>query len=150
MIFPADKVPEPEAPVVPTPIALDGPLTFLGANAVVAVVKENSVMDVETWWQVTEGPITRPASVMGHLLNESGGIIGQNDGLGVPPVVWQPGDIIVQRHRFPVFSDQKRVWLRTGVYWLDTLERWAVMKQPRENVLWIPINECVRASDSGD
>ncbi|MCS7282036.1 MAG: hypothetical protein NZ769_01545 [Anaerolineae bacterium] len=52
---------------------------------------------------------------MGHLLSETGGMIGQNDGLGVPPVIWQPGDIIVQRHRFPAVPDQKRVWLRTGL-----------------------------------
>ncbi len=119
-----------------SPVPLDGPLTFLGARA----RSEADSLEVETWWRVTEGPITRPLSIMGHLLNGTGELIGQNDSLGVSPVVWQPGDIIVQRHRFPLpplplgegpgvraSPASEELWLRTGVYWLDTMERWGVI-----------------------
>lgn len=101
---------------------LDGPLTFLGARARSAT----GGLEVETWWQVTDGPITRPLSIMGHLLTGAGEVIGQDDGLGVSPVLWQPGDIIVQRHRFPLPPAGEELWLRTGVYWLDTMEQWPV------------------------
>ncbi len=118
----AGQWPAPPSSYHTTPLALDGPLTFLGALTHIS----EEQLDVETWWQVTEGPITRPLSIMGHLLNSEGELLGQNDGLGVPPVVWQPGDIIVQRHRFPRPPDGAELWFRTGVYWLDTMERWMV------------------------
>ncbi len=128
VVFPADAVPNSEATSISAPIALKGPLTFLGA----AAFRDDSGLDVETWWQVTAGPITRPLSIMGHLLTGAGDLIGQNDGLGVSPVLWQPGDIIVQRHRFPSPPAGEELWLRTGVYWLDTMERWNVMVPGRE------------------
>ena len=115
------------------PIPLDGPLTFLGA----LVLVERSSLNVETWWQVTEGPITRPLSIMGHLLNGAGEVIGQNDGLGVSPVVWQPGDIIVQRHQFPLPPADEELWLRTGAYWLDTTERWRVPERPDADAIFV-------------
>ncbi len=119
------------------PIPLDGPLTFLGA----AATPEKDSLNVETWWQVTEGPIPRPLSIMGHLLNGKGELLGQNDGLGVPPVVWQPGDIIVQRHRFPRPPDGTELWLRTGVYWLDTMERWRLTDCPDTDILLVKLDQ---------
>ncbi len=105
------------------PVSMNGPLVFLGARA----RRDGGGLEVETWWQVTEGPVTRPLSIMGHLLNGAGEVVGQSDGLGVFPVVWQPGDIIVQRHRFPLPPAGTELWLRTGAYWLDTMERWGVL-----------------------
>ncbi|RME31896.1 MAG: hypothetical protein D6793_11785, partial [Thermoflexia bacterium] len=141
---------------VSSPMLLDGPLTFLGARALPGesrtgsasfilrspgrdVLPEQGSLTVETWWQVTAGPITRPLSIMGHLLNGAGDLTGQNDGLGVSPVLWQPGDIIVQRHRFPSPPAGEELWLRTGVYWLDTMERWPVAGIPRTDMLLIPL-----------
>ncbi|MBC7227584.1 MAG: glycosyltransferase family 39 protein [Thermoflexales bacterium] len=118
-----------------SPVPLDGPLAFLGTR----VRSEGDGLEVETWWQVTEGPITRPLSIMGHLLNEAGEVIGEDDGLGVSPVLWQPGDIIVQRHRFPLPPEGEELWLRTGVYWLDTMERWPIAGSPQTDMLLIPL-----------
>jgi hypothetical protein len=142
-----------------SPVFLDGPLTFLGARVLSEETRtvetggargilryvglddlpEQDSLTVETWWQVTEGPITRPLSIMGHLLNGAGEMIGQDDGLGVSPVIWQAGDIIVQRHRFPLPPDGEELWLRTGAYWLDTMERWPVGGPPRADALLIPL-----------
>ncbi|MGQ9710707.1 MAG: ArnT family glycosyltransferase [Anaerolineae bacterium] len=120
---------------VTSPIALNGPLAFLGASASL----ERDDLDVETWWQVTEGPITRPLSIMGHLLTAEGEVIGQDDGLGVSPVIWQPGDIIVQRHQFPQPPAGTEPWLRTGVYWLDTMERWSLVQIPNVDIILLPL-----------
>ncbi|MGQ9709783.1 MAG: ArnT family glycosyltransferase [Anaerolineae bacterium] len=128
------------APVPPqdAPVLLNGPLIFLGARA----HPGNGTLDVETWWRVTEGPITRPLSIMGHLLTAKGEVIGQDDGLGISPVVWQPGDIIVQRHQFPQPPAGTELWLRTGAYWLDTMERWPVRGNGiSKDAIFVPIGQ---------
>jgi len=104
------------------PVVLDGPLIYLGATTYAAT----DGLDVETWWQVTGGPITRPFSIMAHLLTPQGDVMDQADGLGVWPTVLATGDVFAQRHRFAVSQEGDALWLRTGAYWLDTMERWAI------------------------
>jgi hypothetical protein len=130
----ADKVRtalNPERPVE-GPISLEGRLAFLGADA----YRDGEMLDVETWWQVNDGPIARPFAVMGHLLTAEGQVLDQSDGLGISPLALTAGDIVVQRHRFPVPSTASgELWLRTGVYWADDLMRWTVDRgqTPRES-----------------
>ncbi len=131
-----------EGPAVPAPLALDGPLRFLGYRVLEA---EARAVSVETWWEVvdTGGAAGRPLSIMAHLVDGEGREIGVADGLGVPVEMWQAGDVIVQRHRFAPeetgslamyhrmenlvsAAEAGDIWLRTGVYWLDTLERQTV------------------------
>ena len=104
------------------PVALDGPLTFLSAMAYI----EGEVLEVETWWRVADGPITRPFSIMAHLLSSDGETVGMADGLGVSPLTIATGDVVVQRHRFSRPPERVEVWLLTGAYWLDTMNRWTV------------------------
>jgi len=118
-----------------SPVPLDGPLTFLGATA----SPQADALEVETWWQVTAGPITRPLSIMAHLLTDAGDVLGLADGLGVSPVMWQPGDVIVQRHRFPLPQASVGLYLRTGAYWLDTMERWPLARAPEVNIMLISL-----------
>jgi hypothetical protein len=65
---------------------------------------------------------------MAHLLGPDGVPVAVGDGLGVPVEGWQPGDIIVQRHRLSVPEDAPpgEYRLQTGAYWLDTMERWSL------------------------
>jgi len=98
-------------------------------------------LEVETWWQVTDGPITRPFSVMAHLLDPDGVVLGTADGLGVSPLVLAPGDVVVQRHRFSRPEAGGALWLRTGVYWLDTMARWPVAGVPGHVVLYVALEE---------
>jgi hypothetical protein len=112
---------------VESPISLEGRLAFLGADA----RRDGEMLDVETWWRVTDGPIARPFALMGHLLTPEGQVTGQSDGLGISPLALAAGDIVVQRHHFsapPTASSE--AWLRTGVYWADDLQRWAVDDGP--------------------
>ena len=122
-----------DASLLVTPVTLDGPLVYLGTAAYV----EADGLDVETWWQVTDGPITRPFSIMAHLLTSKGDLVDQADGLGVWPSVLATGDVFVQRHHFALPQDGDEVWLRTGAYWLDTMERWAIQdgEAARDGVL---------------
>ena len=116
-----------------TPLPLNGPLVFLGATA----YAEGEGLEVETWWQASS-PTTRPFSIMGHLLNAGGEVLAVADGLGVPADALQPGDVVVQRHRFDA-APQGTLWLRTGAYWLDTMERWPVADSPQADLLIVPL-----------
>jgi 4-amino-4-deoxy-L-arabinose transferase-like glycosyltransferase len=115
-------------------VRLSGPLAFLGAG----VYRDGGGLDVETWWQVIGGPIARPFSIMGHLLTPGGAVLGVSDGLAVSPVELLPGDILVQRHRFDGVTGEEFL-LRTGAYWLDTMERWSVAGEPGADAIFIQI-----------
>jgi hypothetical protein len=123
---------------VSTPQALDGPLTFLGAET----FQDKPAGQVETWWQVTE-PITRPLSLMAHLLTAQGESLGVADGLGIDPQALKAGDVVVQRHRFPVPPQGREVWLRTGAYWLDVEKgaRWRIPDMPGADALFVRLKD---------
>jgi 4-amino-4-deoxy-L-arabinose transferase-like glycosyltransferase len=115
------------------PLPLSGPITFLGA----ATCSQEETLEVETWWQVTEGPITRPCSITAHLLAEDGAVLSVADGLGVSPLALASSDVVVQRHRFLMPPKGTKAWLQTGAYWLDTGERWPVSGMPEDNALFV-------------
>jgi hypothetical protein len=117
------------------PLPLDGLLTFLGTTTSF----QADALEMETWWQVTEGPITQPLSIMAHLLAEDGTVLGTADGFGISPLVLTPGDVVVQRHRFAKPTEGVEVWLRTGVYWLATQERWPVNGVEGDNALFVSL-----------
>ena len=112
-------------------LSTDGPLTFLGSWAdLPTAVHAGETFELWTFWQVDRVP-DRPLSLMGHMVTPDGHPVAVSDGLGVPIEQWQPGDIIVQRHRFQVPSGAQTdlVSIRTGAYWLDTLERWSIQDE---------------------
>jgi 4-amino-4-deoxy-L-arabinose transferase-like glycosyltransferase len=122
---PAAAIPEdfPESLNHTTPLTLNETLTFLGIQQ----TETAGMLEVETWWRVEKSPVTRPISVMAHLLDKEGQALEVADGLNVSPLMWQNGDIIVQRHIFAVScKPHPDLWLRTGIYWLDTLDRWTL------------------------
>ena len=134
-VVPAEVLPATLGASAPLsdPVALDGPLTFLSTKAYI----EEEVLEVETWWMVTDDPIIRPFSIMAHLVSSNGETIGEADGLGVSPLTVAAGDVVVQRHRFSRPPEGAAVWLLTGAYWLDTMERWPVAGVPGTDALLV-------------
>jgi hypothetical protein len=105
-----------------------GHLTLLGyGDSGKAPSRPGQAVEVESWWRV-EGLPERPLSIMMHLTGPEGAPAIVGDGLGVPIQSWQVGDVIVQRHRLPLPANapQGEYTLTTGIYWLDTMERWPV------------------------
>jgi hypothetical protein len=135
LALPAAALPITTTALLTTPVPLAGPLTFLGAVA----YPGGETLEVETWWQVSGGPITRPLSIMAHLLTPQGESLGVADGLGISPLELAAGDVVVQRHRFSAPPRGTELWLRTGVYWLDTMERWAVPAEPGADALFVSL-----------
>ena len=125
---------------VTAPVRMAGPLIYLGYE----LQSQTDGVELRTYWRVDGEPFDRahgksfgrahgkpdrPLSLMAHLLAADGTLIATGDGLGVPIEVWEPGDVIVQRHHLALAEDGPTgpYWLQTGVYWLDTLERWPVV-----------------------
>jgi len=111
---------------VAVPLGLSGPLSFLGYQLKTPSVRAGEEWVLWTYWSV-EGLPDRPLSLMVHLLDEQGRPLAVGDGLGVPRASWQEGDLIVQQHVLQIPEDAVgTVFLQTGAYWLDTMERWSV------------------------
>ncbi|NLE44478.1 MAG: hypothetical protein GX620_07130 [Chloroflexi bacterium] len=104
-----------------------GPLSFQGYQ--IGGSSDQGV-ELHTWWSVNE-TITRPFSLMAHVVNDVGHPISVADGMGVSITELRPGDWFVQRHQLDLtLSDglvDGTLWYQTGAYWLDTLERWPVL-----------------------
>ena len=117
-LYRLEMSPTPEHPLTTT---LDGPLDLVGYS----VFRTGGEVELWTFWRVKERP-TRLLSLMGHLLGPDSAPVAVADGLGFPPEFWEPGDLIVQRHRFSIPADAPpgEYTLATGAYWLDTMERW--------------------------
>jgi hypothetical protein len=119
-----------------TPVALNGPADFLG----IQVFQDGETVGVETWWRVKQGPVMRPLSITAHLVTAEGQTLAVADGLGVQPVEWLQGDVLVQRHVFSKPPERTEVWLRTGVYWLEDGSRWELVDVPEADAIFIPLD----------
>ncbi|MEA3308991.1 MAG: hypothetical protein U9Q70_05715, partial [Chloroflexota bacterium] len=117
------------------PLALDGPLTHLGSRL---TRSDDARLEIETWWQVTQGSISRPLSIMAHLITAAGETLEVADGLGVPPDSWQTGDIIIQRHQFSAHAG--KLYLRTGAYWQADGVRWSLATNAGADAIFIPLS----------
>jgi len=108
-----------EHPQLPQSPVNFGALTFLGYTHV-----PGTALELESWWRVEQLP-DRPLSLMFHLVGPDNNP-QVADGLSVPYNLWQPGDILVQRHPFQPAGNQPNAQYtpQIGVYWLDTVERW--------------------------
>jgi hypothetical protein len=118
------------------PLALDGPLAFLGA----AAYPTADAWQVETWWRVTAGPIARPFSILGQLVSAEGEVWSMYDKLSVSPLTLLEGDVLVQRHLFAAPPQESEAWLRTGAYWLDDMQRWPVSSAPGADALLLRLD----------
>jgi hypothetical protein len=108
-----------------------GHLTFLGYTTDGPLAaRPGWTIEVQTWWRVNSLP-QRPLSIMLHLTGPEGIPVVVGDGLAVPIEQWQTGDVIVQRHTLslPASSPPGKYIPATGVYWLDTMERWTIKQE---------------------
>lgn len=130
------KAPSERARVA-SPVSMGGPLSFLGYG----VDTGADELALSTYWLVSRVP-GRAFSIMAHLFDEDGSSLAVGDALGIPWADLRPGDILVQKHGFPGSGepDVSYYGFRTGGYWLDTLERWAVDGFPGADSLILPLN----------
>ncbi|MCA9974732.1 MAG: hypothetical protein KC413_03245, partial [Anaerolineales bacterium] len=111
-------------PALPWPVtdtADSLPAAFLGYTALQIDSAAGEVALI-TGWQVTQAT-ERPLKIFVHALDAAGQIVGQWDGLDVDAATWQPGDLFVQLHRFPVSETAVIHSFAVGLYDGETLER---------------------------
>lgn len=121
--------------------ALDEPvfgqgMAYLGARA----YRDGQGITVETWWRIESGPFAQPFSVMGQLVSKDGEMLGMYDKLGISPLELQTGDVLVQRHLYDDPGERADLWLRTGVYWLDSMARWEIEGMPGADMVYVKLN----------
>ena len=128
---PADSSPKLLSDLGTANVQLDGGLEFVDA-ALRRSSESSTRIEFSTVWRVT-APITRALSLMAHIVTPDGAMLGTADALAVPPLELRTGDVFVQRHALGIAAGAQPTdyWLRTGAYWLDTSERWAVAGGPR-------------------
>ena len=137
----ADAVSSPDAldtPPVQAPVALNGGISFLGVTLPPSA--EPGTLEVETWWKVQNVDDAHPLSIMAHLIRQDGMALDTADGLGVEAPSLAPGDVFVQRHRFAGAEPRDALWLRTGIYELDTGMRWKVAGEPDADACFVPLS----------
>jgi 4-amino-4-deoxy-L-arabinose transferase-like glycosyltransferase len=104
------------------PVDFGHQMAFLGYELATAEARPGDQIAVLTYWRVLS-PVDPPlAAVFVHLLDSHSQVRGQYDGLGARSPDWQPGDVIVQLHRFQVAPDAPpgRYWLEVGAYtWVN-------------------------------
>ncbi len=106
--------------------ALEDTMTFLNYDVTIPSHPRDALV-LRTSWRI-ESQTERPLSIMAHLIAPEGEVVAVGDALDYPIEYWRPGDLITQTHKLEIPEEitSAEYTLRTGVYWLDTMERWSV------------------------
>ncbi|MCA9944494.1 MAG: hypothetical protein KC449_13490, partial [Anaerolineales bacterium] len=95
-------------------------------------------------WQVETDGEPGSLATFAHLLDASGQIVAQQDGLGYPPHTWRAGDRFTQVHHLPLDGSLPpgRYWLQLGLYRRETGSRWLLLDaagEPLADRVLIPV-----------
>lgn len=107
----------PDGTQLTAPVSFEGRLSFLGFEHLTSGNAEG-VFVLLTYWRVEELPLSQ-LKVFAHAVNQSGEVIGQDDGLGSPSDSWQRDDVLVQKHVLGPASGlslHDAIAIRIGVY----------------------------------
>lgn len=101
-------------------------LTGVSLNAPVAA---GQPIELFTTWQAEIDHDFSSLALFAHLLNETGEIVAQYDGLGYPPHTWERGDQFLQLARLfpPADLPAGGYWLQFGLYNRTTGQRWLLL-----------------------
>jgi hypothetical protein len=108
--------------VVRFPVNIGNMLQLTG----IKIVKGKESITLWTMWNVNN-VLDVPISLMAHLLDDNNNLLINSDGFGIPFTSLLTGDVFVQQHILNIQEiASERLWLQTGVYRLDTFERYTV------------------------
>ena len=105
-----------------------GSLLLTGASLNAPVASGQPVELLTTWQAAVDHDFTSLALFV-HLLNDTGEIVAQYDGLGYPPHTWEHGDQFLQLARLfpPADLPSGGYWLQFGLYNRATGQRWLLL-----------------------
>jgi 4-amino-4-deoxy-L-arabinose transferase-like glycosyltransferase len=108
-------------------------------------VQPGQVVTVVTTWRIERDGQAVSLASFTHLVDRSGQLVGQQDGLGYPPHSWHTGDRFAQVHHLSFDPDLTpgHYWLQLGLYRRETGNRWLVVDQAgapiADRLVWGPI-----------
>ncbi len=122
----------------------NGRLTLQTITLTSETARAGETLTALSVWQVeTDG---EPASLatFAHLLDASGEIVAQQDGLGYPPHTWRMGDLFTQAHHLALDGSllPGQYWLQLGLYRRETGSRWLLLDaagSPLADRILIPV-----------
>jgi hypothetical protein len=111
----------PMAKVLETFGAAGGTIDLLDATT---VEQEGRTLRIETAWRQQGDPV--PVKMFIHVLDDTGQIVAQWDGMDVAWEGWRPGDVLYQRHALviPPAVPGGTYRVVAGLYDPDSLARW--------------------------
>ena len=109
------------------PVDFNHQVMFLGYELVDDQIAAGQEVRLTTYWRALQ-PIKLPLVIFVHLLDGHSTVWGSQDGLDVPPAGWEAGDVIIQKHCFPVNPDAApgEYQLELGLYFPATMQRLVV------------------------
>jgi hypothetical protein len=112
----------------PLPLNLGDELDLVGYEWLTGHLTPGGQADLLTYWCV-RGPLTGQRKVFVHLLDAHSQIQGSHDGLDAGLDTLQPGDIIVQLHRFWLAADTQpgEHQVEIGLYDPATAQRRSIL-----------------------
>jgi hypothetical protein len=103
-------------------------------------VKPGERLSVTLFWRA-ERPLDTSYTVFNHLLDDSGQLRAQADGLPIggrhPTTAWQPGKVVTDLHEIDIPPDLPagRYLLQVGMYDLATLDRLPLTTRPDQDAI---------------
>jgi hypothetical protein len=100
VIFTARQLERPDA--LPESVLASWPsLSLTGSKVTTATIARGDQAEVLTFWTVT-GQVPAPTAIFVHIVSDEGKPLAQWDGFDFGEAQLEPGDRLIERHRFPV------------------------------------------------
>ena len=121
-----------------------GPASLIGYELSREPFRPGDVITLWVWWRANS-PGEVLLSAYTHLMSGEELVVG-DDGLGVPPQMWQPGDLIVQRHLLKLPGDLApgEYTLHVGLYSAETKKRYPLQTSGDEHPLLVTVRAASR------
>ncbi len=123
MTFVPSEAPDLRQAILP-PVRFSDRLELLGYRTLTPTIQPGEEWAMVTYWRVVTDDGT-PLKIFVQVLDDSGNVRCQYDGLDVPTIGWHTGDLLVQHHPVPIAGDIEpgRYWVQLGVYDSRTMAR---------------------------
>jgi hypothetical protein len=107
----------------------DSEIAFVGGQLAKPTLNAGEIMPAQTLWRQQANPAELKMFV--HVVNETGDLVAQWDGLGIVPAGWYVGDVLIQRHEVVLPQDLAGGFydVYVGLYNPDTNERYQTPEQ---------------------